>query len=384
MASFNPDRLPAHAEPEQAAQILGKHHIQAASPSQPPLLATPSTATGTPPPRVSPAHAHHAHLAPIQTQSPPHSSRVNHFVPNMQASSMNSNMNMNANSHRPRPAGGPGQSANPYGGVNYTPNIIPYGSGNGGGNNSLGNSGAPPKTLPNRRPVPHQYPQHPSPLQHSPHPQPGTPVTPIHPRSDSPPDLLPIFRAANTSKTGLLTERELGAALVNGDFTAFDPTTVSMMIRMFCNTDAPPGQRTVDFEGFVDLWKYLASWRHLFVRFDTDRSGRISMREFENALSAFGFRLSTPFVAMMYSIFETRAMRRSAAAAAAAAAAAGGHNAQHQAMVNPGISFDLFVQAVLILKKVTDSFKQYDTDRDGYVTLSFEEFLTEILNLMQE
>ncbi|KAI5294350.1 hypothetical protein KEM55_006644, partial [Ascosphaera atra] len=34
------------------------------------------------------------------------------------------------------------------------------------------------------------------------------------------------------------------------------------------------------------------------------------------------------------------------------------------------------VQAVLILKKVTDAFKQYDTDRDGYVTLSFEEFLT--------
>lgn len=32
---------------------------------------------------------------------------------------------------------------------------------------------------------------------------------------------------------GQLTERELGKALVNGDFTSFDPHTVKMMIRMF-------------------------------------------------------------------------------------------------------------------------------------------------------
>jgi len=28
------------------------------------------------------------------------------------------------------------------------------------------------------------------------------------------------------------------------------------------------------------------------------------------------------------------------------------------------------------LKRMTDVFKKYDTDRDGYITLSFEEFLT--------
>ena len=33
--------------------------------------------------------------------------------------------------------------------------------------------------------------------------------------------------------TGQLSERELSAALVNGDWTAFDPHTVRMMIRMF-------------------------------------------------------------------------------------------------------------------------------------------------------
>lgn len=40
------------------------------------------------------------------------------------------------------------------------------------------------------------------------------------------------------------------------------------------------------------------------------------------------------------------------------------------------MTFDLFVQSCIILKRMTDVFKKYDEDRDGYITLSFEEFLT--------
>ena len=43
------------------------------------------------------------------------------------------------------------------------------------------------------------------------------------------------------------------------------------------------------------------------------------------------------------------------------------------------ISFDLFVQSCIGLKRMTDVFKKYDDDRDGFITLSFEDFLTEIL-----
>lgn len=47
------------------------------------------------------------------------------------------------------------------------------------------------------------------------------------------------------------------------------------------------------------------------------------------------------------------------------------------------MSFDLFVQACIRLKRMTDVFKNYDEDRDGYVMLSFEEFLSEILKLQE-
>ena len=101
------------------------------------------------------------------------------------------------------------------------------------------------------------------------------------------------------------------------------------------------------------LWSFLAAWRALFDRFDEDSSGFISFEEYTNALVAFGYRLSPSFVQLLYSTYDK-----------------GGQGK---------MSFDLFVQSCIILKRMTDVFKKYDEDRDGYITLSFEEFLTEIL-----
>jgi len=121
------------------------------------------------------------------------------------------------------------------------------------------------------------------------------------------------------------------------------------MIRMF-DTDR---SGTIGFEEFCGLWSFLASWRTLFDRFDADRSGNISLDEYTNALVAFGYRLSPEFVRYLFSTYDKTGSR--------------------------SLSFDLFVQSCISLKRMTDSFKRYDDDRDGYVTLSFEDFLTEIL-----
>lgn len=149
---------------------------------------------------------------------------------------------------------------------------------------------------------------------------------------------------------------ELGAALVNGDYTSFHPKTVKMMIRMFDRNSSG----TISFDEFVSLWRYLAAWRELFDRFDEDRSGRINLYEFEKALVAFGYRLSPPFVSVLFTTFESKGRQMN-----------GGHG-----VPKFGMSFDLFVQACISLRRMTDVFKRYDDDRDGYITVSFEEFLT--------
>jgi Ca2+-binding EF-hand superfamily protein len=92
------------------------------------------------------------------------------------------------------------------------------------------------------------------------------------------------------------------------------------------------------------LWGFLSAWRLLFDKFDVDRSGGISYSEFKEALVAFGYRLSPQFVQLLYRTYDRR-----------------GQNS---------MSFDLFVQACISLKRMTDVFKKYDEDRDGYITLS--------------
>ncbi|KAL8735694.1 MAG: hypothetical protein Q9181_002736 [Wetmoreana brouardii] len=173
---------------------------------------------------------------------------------------------------------------------------------------------------------------------------PQTTATPGQSNQDA--SLFPLFKAVDKKGTGHLTEKELRAALVNGDFTSFDPHTVKMMIRMF---DADKSG-TIGFDEFCRLWAFLASWRSLFDRFDEDRSGYISFEEYSNALVAFGYRLSSTFVNLLYRTYEKNGNNR--------------------------MSFDLFVQSCIVLKRMTDVFKKYDEDRDGYITMSFEEFLT--------
>jgi len=196
-------------------------------------------------------------------------------------------------------------------------------------------------------PPPGAHAQRPQPVQNRPQPSSRPPPSPAPTGSD--PTLWPLFKAVDKKGTGQLSERELGAALVNGDWSSFDPHTVRMMIRMFDSDRSG----SIGFEEFCGLWGFLAAWRSLFDRFDADRSGNISLDEYTNALVAFGYRLTPQFVDMLFRTYDKR-----------------GEGA---------ISFDLFVQSCISLKRMTDVFKKYDDDRDGFITLSFENFLTEII-----
>lgn len=201
---------------------------------------------------------------------------------------------------------------------------------------------------------PPPQPTHPRPSAHNRPPASNRPPpSPAPQDGGAEPTLLPLFRAVDKDGKGQLSERELSAALVNGDWTAFDQQTVRMMIRMFDSDRSG----TIGFDEFCGLWSFLASWRTLFDRFDVDRSGNISLDEFSNALVAFRYRLSPEFVALLFNTYDKR---------------------------GEGVmSFDLFVQACISLKRMTDVFKKYDDDRDGYITLGFEDFLVEILKQLK-
>ena len=136
--------------------------------------------------------------------------------------------------------------------------------------------GRPPMNQGYNHQNPHGYHQTPPPQQSfSPPPpqgygqpqRPGSsrpPPTPAPPQGVDP-TLFPLFKAVDKDGSGQLSEKELRAALVNGDWTSFDPHTVRMMIRYL----AP-------------MWNEITiTWLTWPGRmFDTDRSGTIGFNEF--------------------------------------------------------------------------------------------------------
>lgn len=167
-------------------------------------------------------------------------------------------------------------------------------------------------------------------------------------------NLRQLFAEVDRNGNGFLTESELTRALVNADYSRFDRETVRLMIRMFDRTR----RGMIQFEEFKRLWQYLHRWKNIFDKFDMDRSGTISQQEFATAITAFGYHLSPQVVQSMFGLYS---------------------RVDRNGMTS--MSFDLFVQACINLKHVTDVFKKYDTDRDGYVTFSFEMFALEVLSL---
>jgi hypothetical protein len=53
----------------------------------------------------------------------------------------------------------------------------------------------------------------------------------------------------------------------------------------------------------------------------------------------------------------------------------------YQAAAPPGITFDRFVRACVVVKQLTESFAALDTDRDGWIQVNYEKFLETVLTL---
>ena len=47
----------------------------------------------------------------------------------------------------------------------------------------------------------------------------------------------------------------------------------------------------------------------------------------------------------------------------------------------PGISFDRFVRACVVVKQLAESFRRLDTDRDGWIYISYDQFMQTVLSL---
>jgi len=176
------------------------------------------------------------------------------------------------------------------------------------------------------------------------------------------PQLWSWFVAVDKDRSGAISAHELQKALINGDWTPFDLDTVKLLMSIF---DADRSG-TIGFNEFAGLWKYIKDWQGVFLHFDRDRSGTIDGNELQAALNQFGYRLSPNLLNLLQRKYDVKG----------SAPPAGGYQA-----APPGITFDRFVRACVVVKQITESFAALDTDRDGWVQINYEKFLQTVLTL---
>eukprot|EP00795_Rhopilema_esculentum_P001350 gene1350-15750_t len=155
-----------------------------------------------------------------------------------------------------------------------------------------------------------------------------------------------VFRGIDRNGDGQINATELQHALKNGSWTEFNPETVRLMIGMF-DQDR---NGTIDFHEFESLWNYVTEWSRTFRNYDLDNSGAIDKREL-----ILGYNVSDRIVNILMRRFDRSGTLE--------------------------IRFDDFVQLCSVLRMLTDGFKRYDRQLNGWVDLGYEQFLTLVFSL---
>ncbi|KAH9485857.1 Programmed cell death protein 6 [Psilocybe cubensis] len=171
------------------------------------------------------------------------------------------------------------------------------------------------------------------------------------------PQLWNWFSTVDTDRSGAITATELERALINGDWTPFDLDTVKLLMSIF-DTDR---SGTIGFNEFSGLWKYVKDWQNVFKHFDRDRSGTIDGGELREALGQFGYNLNPQLLDLVQKKYANQATGRGVPA--------------------PGISFDRFVRACVVVKQLSEAFQKLDTDRDGWIQINYDQFMHTVLSL---
>ncbi|GAA5858733.1 hypothetical protein JCM8547_004962 [Rhodosporidiobolus lusitaniae] len=210
--------------------------------------------------------------------------------------------------------------------------------------------------------TPSQYSQHPPPQQPYQHQRPqsnygapplppapfspqGPPPSPYHTRPQPPP---PQHQYQQGGKYGPAAQGGRGGGQLD--------QLKAWLMNMF-DVDR---SGTIGFSEFAGLWRYIKDWQGIFRQFDRDQSGTMDGNEFSVALSQFGYQLSPNLVNLLIKKYSPLQGNPGAAPA--------------------GVNFDRFVRCCVTVKQLSEGFKGHDQDRDGWVQISYEQFMQLVLS----
>ncbi|KAI5959649.1 hypothetical protein CANMA_004085 [Candida margitis] len=178
-------------------------------------------------------------------------------------------------------------------------------------------------------------------------------------------ELRSVFEKVDVNKSGRISGKELSYALLNFDHTRFQDSTIKLMMSLFTNqgdgsssSSSYSSNKSLNFDQFVSLWKYLSAYKKLFIQADADKSGDVSFGEFQKIIEQIGYKLDIDLVLHLFSKYSLKDSGEVGR-----------------------LKFDSFIELLVYLRKLTDIFKKYDKDLSGTATIGFSDFLFEVSNM---
>ncbi|XP_039034371.1 probable calcium-binding protein CML48 [Hibiscus syriacus] len=164
------------------------------------------------------------------------------------------------------------------------------------------------------------------------------------------PDVVRAFQMVDKDRSGFIDEHELQQALSSG-YQRFNLRTIRLLMFLFKN---PYDSHRIGPVEFAALWSCLGHWRAIFDRFDKDRSGRIDSMELRDALYSLGYTVPPPVFQVLISKYDNGSGKVE-------------------------LDFDSFVECGMIVKGLTNKFKEKDKGYTGSATLSYDSFLCMVI-----
>ncbi|CAO2840112.1 unnamed protein product [Amaranthus hypochondriacus] len=178
----------------------------------------------------------------------------------------------------------------------------------------------------------------------------GYNYNPFPPGTD--PEIIRSFQMVDRDNSGFIDDSELQNALSYG-YNRFNLSTIRLLMFLFKN----PSEKSMKVGPgeFAALWSCLGQWRAIFERFDRDRSGKIEVDELRDALYSLGYAVPPSVLQLLISRYDNRS----------------GRKAQ--------LSFDNFVECGMVVKGLTEKFKEKDSRYTGSATITYEDFMSMVL-----
>lgn len=114
-------------------------------------------------------------------------------------------------------------------------------------------------------------------------------------------ELMQWFQAVDQDRSGRITANELRQALAAGDGSNFSLEACEQLIKLYDRDNS----KTIDFQGFQQLFHFINQWRAAFAAYDRDKSCSIDANELGLALQQMGYRLSQKTVDALINRFST-------------------------------------------------------------------------------